>query len=272
MRPFNVALQTPSSLRFDMHPCDDDDGLSAFAHLRPRLLGIAHRMLGSAADAEDVVQNVWLSWQCTNRSVVENPSAFLATTTRRLCINLSQSARSRRETHSGTWHREPVDTSGDPGLHAEREEALNVAMLLLLEALSPPERAAYILREAFDYSHRQIADILQMEDANVRQLVSRARKHVTDGRHIRFSSGEQQRRMLDAFMAAAHTGDMAALEGLFVEEVVSHSASAGILRSYDGCSGRCRRKARSTRRSGMLMSPAAIFSTGHRAGSSSPTP
>jgi RNA polymerase sigma factor (sigma-70 family) len=255
MRPFNVALQTPSSLRFDMHPCDDDDGLSAFAHLRPRLLGIAHRMLGSAADAEDVVQNVWLSWQCTNRSVVENPSAFLATTTRRLCINLSQSARSRRETHSGTWHREPVDTSGDPGLHAEREEALNVAMLLLLEALSPPERAAYILREAFDYSHRQIADILQMEDANVRQLVSRARKHVTD-----------------AFMAAAHTGDMAALEGLFVEEVVSHSASAGILRSYDGCSGRCRRKARSTRRSGMPMSPAAIFSTGHRAGSSSPTP
>ena len=272
MPPFNVALQTPSSLRFDMHPCDGDDGLSAFDHVRPRLLGIAHRMLGSGADAEDIVQNVWLSWQCTNRSVVENPSAFLATTTTRLCINLSQSARSRRETHSGISHLEPVDTSGDPGLYAEREEALKLAMQLLLETLVPTERAAYILREAFDYSHREIADILQMEDANVRQLVSRARKHITDGRHIRISSGEQQRHLLEAFMAAAHTGEMAALEGLFVEEVVSHSAGDGILRSYDGCSGRCRRKARSTRRSGMPVLPAAILSTGHRAGSSSPTP
>src|SRR5207249_8067829 len=116
-----------------------DDGLSAFALVRPRLFGIAYRMLGSAAEAEDIVQDVWLRWQSTNRSVVENPPAFLATTTTRLCINLAQSAHSRRETYIGMWLPEPVDTTGDPGLGAERGEALKLAVLVLLEKLSPSE-------------------------------------------------------------------------------------------------------------------------------------
>jgi len=193
-----------------------NDGLSAFARVRPRLFGIAYRMLGSAAEAEDIVQDVWLQWQSTNRSVVENPPAYLATTTTRLCINLAQSAHSRRETYIGTWLPEPVDTSGDPGIGAERGEALKLAVQVLLEKLSPTERAAYVLREAFDYPYRQIADILQMEEANARQLVSRARKHIADGRRTPVSSGEQ-RRFLEAFIGAAQKGDLAGLEGLFAE-------------------------------------------------------
>ena len=114
----------------------------------------------------------------------------------------------------GIWLPEPVDSSGDPGLGAERGEALRLAVLVLLEKLSPTERAAYLLREAFDYPHRQIADILQNEEANTRQLVSRARKHIADDRRTPVSAGEQHR-LLQAFMAATQKGDMAALEGLF---------------------------------------------------------
>jgi len=193
---------TPSSSHLDAETGEHDDGLSAFVSVRPRLFGIAYRMLGSAAEAEDIVQDVWLRWQATNRSVVENPPAFLATTTTRMCINFSQSAQSRRETYIGPWLPEPVDTSSDPALGAERDEALGFAILLLLEKLSPTERAAYVLREAFDYSYRQIADILQMEEANTRQLVSRARKHIADGRHTPASS-QEQRRLLEVFIGAA---------------------------------------------------------------------
>jgi RNA polymerase sigma-70 factor (TIGR02957 family) len=222
--------QTFPSVRPDAEAGEHEDGLSAFVGVRPRLFGIAYRMLGSAAEAEDIVQDVWLRWQATDRSVVENPSAFLATTTTRLCINFAQSAQSRRESYVGPWLPEPVDTSNDPALGAERGEALGLAILLLLEKLSPTERAAYVLREAFDYSYRQIADILQMEEANTRQLVSRARKHVADGRRTPASSEEQQR-LLEAFIGAAQKGDLAALESLFAEDVVSYSDGGGVVRT-----------------------------------------
>jgi RNA polymerase sigma-70 factor (TIGR02957 family) len=222
--------QTPPPIRLGAETGEHDDGLSAFAGVRPRLFGIAYRMLGSAAEAEDIVQDVWLRWQSTNRGAVENPPAYLATTTTRLCINLVQSAHTRRETYIGTWLPEPVDTSSDPGIGAERREALKLAVLVLLEKLSPTERAAYVLREAFDYSYHQIADILQMEEANIRQLVSRARKHIADGRRSSVSSGEQ-RRLLEAFIAAAQNADMAALEGLFAQDVVSTSDGGGIVRA-----------------------------------------
>lgn len=221
--------QAPLPIR-DVETGEHDDGLLAFAPVRPRLFGIAYRMLGSAAEAEDVVQDVWMRWQSTNRNVVENPPAFLATTTTRLCINVAQSAHSRRESYVGTWLPEPVDTRADPGIGAERGEALKLAVLLLLEKLTPTERAAYVLREAFDYSYDQIASILQMEEANVRQLVSRARKHIEDGRRTSVSSSEQ-RRFLEAFIAAAQKGDMAGLEGLFAEDVVSYSDGGGLVRA-----------------------------------------
>ncbi|MEV4808785.1 sigma-70 family RNA polymerase sigma factor [Micromonospora avicenniae] len=146
--------------------------------MRPRLFGIAYRMLGSASEADDLLQDVWLGWQATDWSVVNDPGAFLATTTTRLAINELQSVRARRETYVGPWLPEPVDTSADPFLGAERGEALELAVLMLMEELTPPERAAYVLREAFDYPYAQIADILQSTEPAVRQMVSRARKHV----------------------------------------------------------------------------------------------
>src|SRR5215831_1324567 len=212
----NPLPPAPPPLR-DLEIGESDDGLSAFAPLRPRLFGIAYRMLGSAAEAEDVVQDVWMRWQSTNRSSIENPPAYLATTATRLCINLAQSAHSRHETYTGTWLPEPVDTSADPEIGAERGEALKLAVLLLLEKLSATERAAYVLREAFDYPYDEIASILQTEETNVRQLVSRALKHISDGHRTSVSSNEQ-RRFLEAFIAAAQKGDMTALEALFAEE------------------------------------------------------
>jgi RNA polymerase sigma-70 factor (ECF subfamily) len=219
--------QTVSSFPFEIAASAHADGLFPFATARRRLFGIAYRMLKNAADAEDIVQDVWLLWQFTNRSVVKNPSAFLATTTTRLCINVAHSAHSRHETCSETWRPEPADTSSDPVLGAERREALRLAVLILLEKLTPAERAAFILREAFDYPYRQIANMLQMEEANTRQLVSRARKHIADDRRQPVSSGEQ-RRLLEAFIAATQNGDIAALERLFEEDVVSCRAVAGV--------------------------------------------
>jgi len=191
-----------------------DDGLSAFLHARPRLFAIAYRMLGSAAEAEDIVQDVWVRWQTADRSPVRNSLAFLVAATTRLAINVLHSARARREICSGSWLPEPVDTTSDPGLEAERGEALNSAVLLLLEKLLPTERAAYVLREAFNYPHREIAAILRVEEANARQLVTRAREHVSSGRRAPASPAER-RRLLNAFVAAARTGDLARLESLF---------------------------------------------------------
>jgi RNA polymerase sigma-70 factor (ECF subfamily) len=191
-----------------------NDGLSDFISVRPRLFGIAYRMLGSAVEAEDVVQDAWMRWQTTDRSAVLNPAAFLVTTATRLSINVADSARSRHETYVGPWLPEPVDTSEDPRLEAERDEALELAVLLLLEKLTSTERAAYTLREAFDYPYKEIAEILQLTEANTRQLVTRARKHIADGRQASVNTGEQSR-LLNAFIAAARNGDLARLEALF---------------------------------------------------------
>ena len=188
-----------------------DDGLSVFLRLRPCLFGIAYRMLGSAAEAEDIVQDVWVRWQTADRSAVRDAAAFLAAATTRLAINVLQSARSRRETCVGTWLEEPADTT-DPGMGVERSEALELGVLALLEKLSPTERAAYVLREAFDYSYRDIANALPLEEANARQVVSRARQRVARGRRRRASSTEH-RRVLESFVASIRSGDVAGLVG-----------------------------------------------------------
>ncbi|MEV4115999.1 RNA polymerase sigma-70 factor [Nonomuraea sp. NPDC049695] len=204
-----------------------EQAASAFVELRPRLFGIAYRMLGSAVEAEDILQEVWVRWQNTDRSTIENPSAFLALVTTRLAINVAQSARARREAYIGPWLPEPVDTSNDPTLGAERGEALELAFLLLLERLTPTERAAYVLREAFVYPYPQIADILQVSAVNARQLVSRARRHLTAARHEPIDKIEH-RRLLKVFLDAAQTGNVAALEDLFAADVVSSSDGGGI--------------------------------------------
>jgi len=203
------------------------NALAEFTSVRPRLFGIAYRMLGSAAEAEDILQEVWLKWQAYDTSTVENAGAFLATITTRLSINEAHTARSRHETYIGPWLPEPVDTSADPLLGAERGEALEFAVLILLEKLSPVERAAYVLREAFDYPYPAIAAIVQLKEPAVRQLVSRARKHLATSRRAPVP-GAQQRRLLSAFLDAAQTGDMEKLEQLFADDVVSWSDGGGV--------------------------------------------
>ena len=213
----------------EMPESDAADAVAVFGAVRGRLFGIAYRMLGTSSDAEDIVQDVWLRWQTCDRSAVLDPPAFLATATTRLSINVLQSARSRRETYIGPWLPEPVDTSLDPELGAERAEALSFAMLLLLEKLTPTERAAYILREAFDYPYGQIAHIVQLKEPAVRQLVSRARKRLAGGRRAAIeSTATEQRRLLSAFLRAAQQGDVTALEALFASDVVSYSDGDGV--------------------------------------------
>ena len=205
-----------------------DRATSAFLSVRPRLFGIAYRMLGTAAEAEDIVQDTWLRWQSADRSVVRDATAFLVTTTTRLAISNAQSARSRRETYIGPWLPEPIDTTADPTLGADRGEALELAILTLLEKLSPNERAAYVLREAFDYPYSEIADILRLTETNTRQLVTRARKHLADERRAQVSSAEH-RRFLEAFLSAAQKGDLTGLKEIFAEDVVSITDGGGIV-------------------------------------------
>ncbi|MCX4579630.1 RNA polymerase sigma-70 factor [Streptomyces sp. NBC_01571] len=214
-----------------MHAGDDADSLDRatrdFVAARPQLFGIAYRVLGSAVEAEDIVQEAWLRWQSTDRTDIREPAAFLATVTARLAINLAQSARVRRETYIGPWLPEPVDTSLDPQLGAERAEALDLAVLFLLEKLNPVERAAYVLREAFAYPYGQIADILETSEANTRQLVSRARKHLSAERKEPVSP-DAHRRLLEVFLVAAQTGSLSALEEVLSADVVSYADGGGI--------------------------------------------
>jgi RNA polymerase sigma-70 factor (ECF subfamily) len=208
----------------------DDDGLGdaveVFAAQRRRLFGIAYRMLGTVTDAEDIVQDTWIRWQNTDRSQVQEPSAFLATIATRLSINMLQSSRVRRETYIGPWLPEPVNTDDDPALGAERAEALQFAILLTLEKLTPSERAAYILREAFDYPYPRIADVISTSVVSARQLVSRARAHLTSARRSEVVPAHQ-RRLLEAFLVAAKEGDAHELERLFADDVVSYTDGNG---------------------------------------------
>jgi len=195
-----------------------DDGLSAFISQRSRLFGIAYRMLGNAADAEDIVQDVWVRWQMADRRLVRNAEAFLAAATARLAINDIQSARSRRETQAGAWPMEPVDTSVDPRSAVEQREALELGVLLLVKNLEPVERAAFILREAFDYSYRDIAGVLRLKEPNARQVVTRARQHLGSGRR-RTVRSQKQRHLVHAMVAAARHGDIVGLEHVLTSEV-----------------------------------------------------
>lgn len=210
----------------DLQPADLAAATAVFTGVRSQLFGVAYRMLGTVAEAEDVVQDVWLRWQEADRGAVREPAAFLVTIATRICLNALQSARARRETYIGPWLPEPVDTSADPALGAELGEALELATLMLLEKLPPPERAAYILREAFAYPYDLVAAAIGVSEVNARQLVSRARKHLTAQRATPVSDTEQ-RRLLAAFVAAAQTGDLAALEEVLAADVVSYTDGNG---------------------------------------------
>lgn len=213
------------------NPLESDRALAdvarQFAELRPRLFGIAYRMLGSVSDAEDILQDVWLKWQACDRDAVRDSVAFLSTVTTRLAINATQTARARRESYVGPWLPEPVDTTADPALGAERGEVLETAVLLVLEKLTPPERAAFVLREAFGYPYDRIAEVLQTREENARKLLSRARRHLTAERGKPVAP-DRQRQLLTAFLSAARAGDFDQLESLFTVEVASYSDGDGV--------------------------------------------
>jgi RNA polymerase sigma factor (sigma-70 family) len=193
---------------------------ASFQSVRPRLFGIAYRVLGRASEAEDVVQDTWIRWQDTDRTKVRDPAAFLATTTTRLAINVTQSAWARRETHIESQLVDSVDAGANPALGAEQGEALELAVRILLEKLYPAERAVYLLREAFDYPYRQISQVLALSEANARQLAARARRRLS-GELRRPVAAPEQQALLDAFVAAAQTGDLATLEQLLTADVAA---------------------------------------------------
>ncbi|MFI6674181.1 sigma-70 family RNA polymerase sigma factor [Kribbella sp. NPDC050470] len=198
---------------------DLDEALAIFADVRPRLMAIACRILGSSAEAEDVVQETWLRWQKTDRTVVENPQALLATMTTRLAINVRQSAWKRRETLLDAVP-EAANTSDDPATGSERREAVEQAVKLIMTRLTPSERAAYVLREAFGYPYRQISECLQVGVANARQLVSRARVHLVAGSRT-VANPAPHEPFLHAFIAAARAGELAGLEELLAGDVAA---------------------------------------------------
>ncbi|MCV2489199.1 RNA polymerase sigma factor SigJ [Geodermatophilus sp. YIM 151500] len=191
--------------------------------LRPGAFALAYRMLGSVSEAEDVVQEALLR---VHRALeagerIASPRAFVATVTTRLAINELRSARARRERYVGEWLPEPVITDGrdDPARHAEIADSLSLAMLVLLESLSPEQRAVLLLHDVFDYGYPEVAGILGTSEGNVRQLASRARRHVQQ-RRPRFRATREQRDELAArFFAAAERGDLAGLEALLAHDV-----------------------------------------------------
>ena len=192
--------------------------------LRPTSFAIAYRMLGSVAEAEDVVQEALLR---VHRALeagerIDSPRAYAATVTTRLAIDELRSARSRREQYVGEWLPEPLltDSPDDPARHAEMADSLSLAMLVLLESLSPEQRAVLLLRDVFDYSYAEIARIVGKSESAVRQLASRARGHV-EARRPRFqTSRQQQEELARRFFAAVQEGDLAGLEALLAHDVV----------------------------------------------------
>jgi len=202
-----------------------------FDELRPGAFALAYRMLGSVSEAEDVVQEAFLRLHRTlaEGERLSSPRAYLSTVVTRLCIDQLRSARARRERYLGEWLPEPLPASdeADPARPAERADSLSLAFLVLLESLTPEQRAAFLLREAFDYPYEEIARIIGKREDNARQLVARARRHV-EQRRPRFEASRERREALARrFFAAAVDGELQALEELLAHDVVLHGDGGG---------------------------------------------
>lgn len=203
-----------------------DNDAETFATERPHLFGIAYRMLGSASEADDVLQEAFLKYAGRAERGVESPRALLTTIVVRLCLDQLKSARARREEYIGPWLPEPI-APFDPESRTELAESIGMAFLVLLERLSPLERAAFILHEVFDYPFAEIASALGTTETACRKLASRARAHVDAGRP-RFAATEAKKReLLAAFVDSVARGDVAALESLLAEDAVALSDGGG---------------------------------------------
>jgi RNA polymerase sigma-70 factor (ECF subfamily) len=210
------------------------EALREFEEQRPRLFAIAYRLLGSASEAEDAVQDTFLRWHAADPQEIRSPAGWLTKVLTNQCLTRLTSAQARRETYPGPWLPEPVLT-GQPVLgpldRAEQRESISLAFLFLLERLTPPQRAVFVLREAFDYTYREIAEILDLTEANCQQLYRRARLQLAKGRPRFDASQDHGHRIAEEFLAAARTGDLTALESLLAADVAAWADGGGKTRA-----------------------------------------
>ncbi|MCX3058826.1 RNA polymerase sigma factor SigJ [Streptomyces beihaiensis] len=204
--------------------------IDRFEAARPRLEAIAYRLLGSASEAEDAAQETFLRWQAAEVDRIDVPEAWLTKVLTNLCLNQLTSARARRETYVGQWLPEPL-VEGDPMLGpadtAEQRESVSYAVMTLLERLTPSERAVYVLREAFAYSHREIAEILDLSESASQQIFHRAKKHVAVGKARTDVDEVAARRVVDEFLAAATSGRTEPLVALLTQDAIAVGDGGG---------------------------------------------
>ncbi|MGS2645275.1 RNA polymerase sigma-70 factor [Streptosporangium sp. LJ11] len=209
-----------------------EERLERFEANRGRLFGVAYRLLGEASGAEDVVQDAYLRWERSDTAI--SPEAWLTKVVTNLCLDRLTSARAQRERYVGTWLPEPVVTGGGalgPLETVEQRESLSLGMLVLLERLTPPERAVFVLREAFGHSHREVAEILEVSEPHARQLYRRAQRHVAEERKRFTAPSGQHRKLLERFLEATLAGDVPALERMLAEDVVAWADGGGKARA-----------------------------------------
>jgi len=214
----------------EQRPDAEDSGrLTAFNQYRSLLFSIAYRMVGSVADAEDMLQEAFIRWQQASDGEIRSPKAFLITIVSRLCINHLQSARLQREEYVGQWLPEPLatDPGSDPSGVLQADESLSMAFLVMLERLTPVERAVFLLREIFDHEYSEIAATLGLSEANCRQILRRARQHVRALRPRFRASMREHDELLERFRQATGSGDMDRLLALLSSDVVLHADGGG---------------------------------------------
>jgi RNA polymerase sigma-70 factor (ECF subfamily) len=207
------------------------DPVADFEEQRPRLFGLAYRLLGSAQDAEDAVQDAWLRWSGVDHAAVASPGAWLTTALTRLCLTRLTSARARRETYVGPWLPEPIlttDPAVGPAETVAQRESVSLALLVTLERLTPLERAVYVLREAFGHTHAEVAAILGIGEAHSRQLHTRARRHLAEApADPPEADPAAWGALVERFLAAAREGEIAELEALLAADVSAWSDGGG---------------------------------------------
>jgi len=219
-----AALEAARELSAGSHMDED-----VFNNDRPLLFSIAYRMLGSASDAEDVLQDAWLRYQRVERSTIRSPRTFATTIVTRLCLDRLKSARVKREQYVGPWLPEPVLTSevDSPAVMIERSESVTLAFLVLLEKLSPEERAVFLLKDIFGYEHSEIADMLGTTTDNSRQLLHRAKARLQDGRPRPTGTAASRRAIAERFARAFSSGNAAELTALLAQDVSMLSDGGG---------------------------------------------
>jgi len=216
------------------------DGVNLFEEIRPKILGLAYRILGSMADAEDMVQNTFIKWDRAEQKAIQKPKAWLTTVCTRCCLDLLRSTNNTRVNYIGTWLPEPVYTSNDSELieNVELVQSLTTAFLLMLERLTPKERAAYLLYEIFGTPYVEVAHTLQIKEAACRKLVSRAKNNINQKKIRNVTSAQKQEKFLTAFQLAITSGEITKLSGLLADDIKLNADGGGkvaaILRPVEG--------------------------------------